>query len=488
MKIPIDRIAEAYFDQMGTSFGKKTRNRIHWICENSLGEQILDVGCSQGITSILLGREGKKVIGIDLLKESIDYAKEMLTNEAEVTKQHVEFINDNFIEYDFKQQKFDSVIFGEVLEHLTDPKRFVKKAYDILAENGQIIITVPFGINDYFDHKKTYYLIELLELQMDLFSIKQIEFFGKWIGVVLTKGSKELLNLDLELVKRLEQTFYEIERNYIEELNAKRESIENLKKIKLLNKQLEKKILDNGKREEKQLIEIDKLNTKISELETEILKNKQDKNKYHQLESKNNHLLNELNEKSIETTKVINENMLLKEELNRLKESLEIQNTKVEESKNENKEVIETISMELESHKKEISRLEDDRKAKQNKLEIQKKDYEQQVLRLKKENTETKKIILEAYEKEEKLLKNHSKLIETNKGLEESLKNSEQNYLIEKRMKINSDKLLLEAYSKEERLLKSYSTLLKRYDALKNSKLGSLTIGYWKWRRKRIRR
>ncbi|MBC5635719.1 methyltransferase domain-containing protein [Ornithinibacillus sp. BX22] len=460
MKIPIDRIAEAYFDQMGTSFGKKTRKRIHWICENALGEQILDVGCSQGITSILLGREGKKVIGIDLLKDSIDYAKEMLTGEAEVTKQHVEFINGNFIDYDFKQKKFDSVIFGEVLEHLTDPKRFVRKAYDILAENGQMIITVPFGINDYFDHKKTYYLYELLELQMDLFSIKQIEFFGKWIGIVLTKGSKENLKIDLELLKRLELTFYEIERNYIEELNVKRESLDKLKDVRLLNKQLEKKILDSGKREEKQLIEINKLNIKISELETEIK----------------------------ETTKVKNENILLNEELNRLKESLDIQNTKVDESKNENKEIIESLSMELESHKKEISRLEEDRKATQNKLEIQKKDYEQQVLRLKNENTETKKLLLEAYEKEEKLLKNHSKLTKINKRLEESLNNSEQNYLNEKRMKINSDKLLLEAYSKEERLLNSYSTLLKRYDALKNSKLGNLTIGYWKWRKKRIRR
>ena len=87
MKKPLDRITEAYYNEMGDSFARKVRERIHWVCENAKGEEILDIGCSQGITSILLGREGKKVLGIDLLEESIQYANKSLATEEKATKE-----------------------------------------------------------------------------------------------------------------------------------------------------------------------------------------------------------------------------------------------------------------------------------------------------------------------------------------------------------------------------------------------------------------
>lgn len=72
------------------------------------------------------------------------------------------------------------------------------------------------------------------------------------------------------------------------------------------------------------------------------------------------------------------------------------------------------------------------------------------------------------------------------KQVQKQLIRLQQEVLNEKKKKVKSDELLLEAYSKEERLLKTHSQLLKRYEALKTSKLGSLTIGYWKWRKKRF--
>lgn len=223
-------ITQAYFFELGKEFGEQVRTRIHWICERVKGSRVLDVGCSQGITSILLAREGKRVIGLDISEEAIEYANNYLSNESVFTQQNVEFIHSNFTEQKF-DEKFDTVIFGEVLEHLFDPKMFMDKALELLDEDGRIIVTVPFGINDYFDHKKTYYLYDLLQLMNDTdLVLAEIKFFGKWIGVVYTKENIEVpIKFDLELLMKLEESFYQVERQYLKTIEKYKNEIDSLR-------------------------------------------------------------------------------------------------------------------------------------------------------------------------------------------------------------------------------------------------------------------
>jgi 2-polyprenyl-6-hydroxyphenyl methylase/3-demethylubiquinone-9 3-methyltransferase len=47
------------------------------------GRRVLDVGCSQGIASILLAREGKTVWGVDREALAVESAKERLADEEE---------------------------------------------------------------------------------------------------------------------------------------------------------------------------------------------------------------------------------------------------------------------------------------------------------------------------------------------------------------------------------------------------------------------
>lgn len=55
-----DRVNERYYGMVNTVKSQEaTRARIHWICRHVSGNRMLDAGCSQGITSILLGREGR---------------------------------------------------------------------------------------------------------------------------------------------------------------------------------------------------------------------------------------------------------------------------------------------------------------------------------------------------------------------------------------------------------------------------------------------
>lgn len=205
----IDRITEAYLGQMGCKMQKNSAKRIDWICAQTEGKTILDIGCSQGICSILLGRAEKIVTGIDVVKESVLYAQSMLRNEEDAVRQRVHFLCDDFLSYEFHEKSFDTIIIGEVLEHLEAPLSFLEKASRLLKEQGKVIVTVPFGISLHPDHKRTYYFLEIYHQVSNYFTVKDVHFMGAWIGIVgvtYIEGSK--WPMDEEFIKQLENAFY----------------------------------------------------------------------------------------------------------------------------------------------------------------------------------------------------------------------------------------------------------------------------------------
>lgn len=97
LKKILDRIAEAYKGNLGEDFGVKTRYRINWIINRVNGNKVLDIGTSQGIVPIILGREGKKVDAIDIEQDSINYANEQLEKEHNSVKELINFKVSNFM-------------------------------------------------------------------------------------------------------------------------------------------------------------------------------------------------------------------------------------------------------------------------------------------------------------------------------------------------------------------------------------------------------
>ncbi|MBO1005558.1 class I SAM-dependent methyltransferase [Pseudogracilibacillus auburnensis] len=239
-----DKIYDAYYSNTNREFRQKVRERIHWICENVSGNIVLDIGCSQGITSILLGREGKKVFGIDLSESAINDATENLKKENEETQKLVDFQKENLMLYNFKE-RYDCVILGEVLEHINDVQSFFSKATAQVKDNGRVIVTTPFGINDFIDHKRTFYLHDFLSFQSDVLKIVDIKFLGKWIGVIYQKSPNITdIEFDHHLLLEFEQNIYKIEREYLE------------KQLQLRNKNLAmKKQIDEAKNKNKELRE-----------------------------------------------------------------------------------------------------------------------------------------------------------------------------------------------------------------------------------------
>jgi len=215
-----DRVAEAYYGELGEKLMQDTQHRMHWIRDNVVGNKILDVGCSQGIGPILLGRLGKQVTGVDISQKAVDEANEALEKETPEVKEKINFKKSDFLAYDAKKEQFDTITITEVLEHLVNPEDFIEKAKELLIDNGTLIVTVPFGINDHIDHKKTYYFLDLYQILYKDFDIKDISILGKWIGFVAHRKSQSrtdaLNHLDINLVKKAEEAFYTIERELVD--------------------------------------------------------------------------------------------------------------------------------------------------------------------------------------------------------------------------------------------------------------------------------
>ena len=211
-----DRVMEAYYGKLGDQFMRETQSRIHWICAQVKGRRILDVGCSQGIVPLLLAREGCQVTGVDTSPQAIEEAKGYLSTEPAHIQQNVTYINSDFLALDTLEVEPDTVVISEVLEHLVRPELFVEKAYDLLKQGGRLVITVPFGVNDFIDHKHTFYLMEPFRLLAEHLQIIEIKMLGKWLGIVAVKNEAHkpgtIDSLTVERVRELEKAFESIER------------------------------------------------------------------------------------------------------------------------------------------------------------------------------------------------------------------------------------------------------------------------------------
>ncbi len=178
MSRELDKVYEVYMDSSESAITRKTRERIQWIVTQAEGESVLDIGCSQGITSILLGRARKRVLAIDLEETLIRFAKQKLSGEAQDVKENVTFATGDFLSFPLGTRTFDTILMTEVLEHVPDVERFLKKAAACAQSHTKFVITVPFGIHDHWDHKRTYYVASLAEQMEADFQITSLNFMG----------------------------------------------------------------------------------------------------------------------------------------------------------------------------------------------------------------------------------------------------------------------------------------------------------------------
>jgi 2-polyprenyl-3-methyl-5-hydroxy-6-metoxy-1,4-benzoquinol methylase len=111
------------FDKDDKRF-KSDELRFKYINKFVEGKEILDIGSSEGYLHKLLEKanSNKKFYSLDT--ENSDFNRD-LDKPKKINK------------------KFDTVIAGEVIEHLESPIRFVRYCKSILKKDGRLILTTP---------------------------------------------------------------------------------------------------------------------------------------------------------------------------------------------------------------------------------------------------------------------------------------------------------------------------------------------------------
>ena len=119
----------------------KTREEkiLEWVN----GSSILDIGCTDHIVrdgSVYwlhkhLSENFSDVVGIDISEENLQKMRSL---------GYQKLFNMNAESFSFDQQ-FDTIVAGELIEHLSNPGLFLDKARSHLSSNGRLIITTPYA-------------------------------------------------------------------------------------------------------------------------------------------------------------------------------------------------------------------------------------------------------------------------------------------------------------------------------------------------------
>jgi ubiquinone/menaquinone biosynthesis C-methylase UbiE len=125
------------------------RDRIIFNFIESDDQDILDLGCGEGITleRLIKNFPGKNIQGIDVMPENVAICESFQLPARLGNVYHLEC----------RDSSQDVVLFLEVLEHLSEPEIAIREIYRILRPGGRVLFLFP---ND-----RTFFLSRLITLR-----------------------------------------------------------------------------------------------------------------------------------------------------------------------------------------------------------------------------------------------------------------------------------------------------------------------------------
>lgn len=177
-----DRIARVYNgEDSDPETQRRARDRIDWIVGSAAGGTVLDIGCSEGIVSVLLAEKGATVTGVDIHPEAIAYAHELAEAMLDDGVARPTFRVDDALDWESPDPAYDTVILGEVIEHLYEPARMVQVACQSVRPGGRLVLTTPWGYFPAPDHHQTFFLSDVLELLAAEFDVDDLDVVDSYI-------------------------------------------------------------------------------------------------------------------------------------------------------------------------------------------------------------------------------------------------------------------------------------------------------------------
>ena len=137
------------------------------------GKTVLDIACGTGYGSKLMASQAKKVYGVDLSVDAIEYAKK------NYSASNVEYKIGDCTDIPLGDNEVDVVVSYETIEHIDDYRKFMREIKRVLKSSGTLLISTPNKIesggdnpfhfheftfdefkkilSEYFDYHKNYF-------------------------------------------------------------------------------------------------------------------------------------------------------------------------------------------------------------------------------------------------------------------------------------------------------------------------------------------
>ena len=146
------------------------------------GKVVLDIASGSGYGTQLLSKHAKKVYGIDVSQEAVDYSNQYFPGE------NIEYIVGDAEVIPLEDESVDLVVTFETIEHVKNYKLFLTEIKRILRPGGVVIVSTPndleFAEGNHF-HLHEFQYEELLDLLKDFYKHIHSYYQATWKSVAI---------------------------------------------------------------------------------------------------------------------------------------------------------------------------------------------------------------------------------------------------------------------------------------------------------------
>ena len=159
--------------------------QTRWLCAQISGEEILDLGCGDGLLAVLLAREGHTVTAVDWDLNRLFQAEALAAAEAPPSGDRLQVLSAEpwFLPVD--DDSFSTVLVREALEGRLDATPIFQEVARVLRGQGTAALALRYPPASDADATPVMTLAKLEQAASARFHLRSIEVGDGWIGLEL---------------------------------------------------------------------------------------------------------------------------------------------------------------------------------------------------------------------------------------------------------------------------------------------------------------